>query len=149
MAADRHRGAEGLRGGRSVVLDSNFLFVPLKFGVDIFAELERLLGPSVECITLKPVLDELALLREGAPPSLAREIEFASELAGRCRVLHDQLNQHETVDDLILRVASESGYIVATNDAELRRRLKEEGVPAVYLRQRAYLEVEGYVPGLG
>ena len=86
MAADRDRDPE-VRGGRGVILDSNFLFIPLRFGVDVFGELEVLLGPSVVFLVPDAVLGELELLREGASPSLLREIEFAVGLAGRCLVL--------------------------------------------------------------
>jgi rRNA-processing protein FCF1 len=150
MAADRDRDAEGLRlGSRGVILDSNFLFVPLRFGVDIFSEVERLLGPSVVCLVPAAVLAELEVLRDGASPSLLREIDFALELAGRCRVLEGDRLAGESVDDLILRLAVGGGFLVATNDGELRGRLRGVGVAVVFLRQRAYLEVEGYVEGLG
>jgi len=150
MAADRDRDPEVMRvGGRGVILDSNFLFVPLRFGVDIFGELEGLLGPSVVCLVPAVALAELELLRDGASPSLVREIDFAVELAGRCRVLEGDRLEGESVDDLILRLAVGGGYLVATNDGELRRRLRGEGVAVVFLRQRAFLEVEGYVEGLG
>ena len=150
MAADRDRDPEGLRSGsRGVILDSNFLFVPLRFGVDIFGELEGLLGPSVVCLVPAVALAELGRLRGEASPGLVREIDFALELAGRCRVLEGDRLEGESVDDLILRLAVVGGYLVATNDGELRRRLRGEGVSVVFLRQRAFLEVEGYVEGLG
>ena len=150
MAADRDRDAEGLRlGSRGVILDSNFLFVPLRFGVDIFGEVERLLGPLVVCLVPAAALAELGRLRGESSPGLVREIDFALELAGRCRVLESDRLEGESVDDLILRLAVGGGYLVATNDGELRGRLRGEGVAVVFLRQRAYLEVEGYVEGLG
>jgi len=148
VAADRDRDPE-VTGGRGVILDSNFLFVPLRFGVDIFSGLERLLGPSVVFLVPAAVLAELELLRVGASPSLLREIEFALELAGRCRVLEGGRLEGEGVDDLIVRLAVDGGFLVATNDGELRGRLRGAGVAVVFLRQRAYLEVEGYVKGLG
>ncbi len=150
MAADRDRDAEGLSvGSRGVILDSNILFVPLRFGVDIFGELERLLGPLVACLVPAAVLVELEVLRDGASPSLLSEIDFALELAGRCRVLEGDRLEGESVDDLILRLAVGGGYLVATNDGGLRRRLRGEGVAVAFLRQRAFLEVEGFVEGLG
>ncbi len=114
-------------GSRGVILDSNVLFVPLRFGVDIFGEVERLLGPSVVCLVPAAVLAELGLLRVGDSPSLLREIDFALELAGRCRVLEGDRLEGESVDDLILRLAVGGGHLVATNDGELRRRLRGEG----------------------
>jgi rRNA-processing protein FCF1 len=44
-----------------------------------------------------------------------------------------------------VRVAIEQGFNVATNDAELRKALKKEGVSVVFLRQRAFLEVDGVI----
>jgi rRNA-processing protein FCF1 len=150
MAADRDWDPEVMRiGNRGVILDSNFLFMPLRFGVDIFGELEGLLGPSVVCLVPAVVLAELEVLRDSASPSFLREIDFALELAARCRVLEGDRLEGESVDDLILRLAMDGGYLVATNDSELRRRLRVEGVSVVFLRQRAFLEVDGFIEGLG
>lgn len=146
MAADRHRGTAGLsRAGPAVILDSNFLFVPLRFGVDIFDELHRLLGEPLHCIIPEPVLRELRLLRQDAKPSFRKEIDFALGLVDRCEVLEKDSDPGETVDDYILRLASRTRYPVATNDGDLRQRLREAGVPVVYLRQQAYLEINGIV----
>ncbi|RLI11300.1 hypothetical protein DRO35_05265, partial [Candidatus Bathyarchaeota archaeon] len=45
----------------------------------------------------------------------------------------------------ILRVASQLRLPVATNDAELRRRLRKLGLPIIYLREKSKLVVEGYI----
>lgn len=131
--------------GAPVILDSNFLFIPLQFGVDVFDELERLLGGLVRCIVLTPVIEELRLLRLDAKPSLKKDIDFALSLTDRCDVIDCDLEPGETVDDSILRMAVEIGCPVATNDADLRQRLRTGGIPIVYLRQRAYLDIEGFV----
>ena len=138
--------AEAAKGrGFPVLLDSNFLFIPLQFGVDIFEELERLLGGLVRCVVPSPVVEELQLIRQEANPKLRREIDFALSLAERCETFEERVEVGETVDDALVRLARRWRCPVATNDAELRRRLRAEGVPVVYLRQRAYLEVEGAI----
>jgi rRNA-processing protein FCF1 len=58
-------------------------------------------------------------------------------------VLEEELGAGETVDDFLLRSAADKGWLVATNDSDLRRRLRRVGVPVIYLRQRAYLEIDG------
>jgi len=148
VAADRRRHAEGLDLDRPpvvVLLDSNFLFIPLKFGVDIFEELRRLLGENIKCLVTGPVLKELDLLRLGAKPGFLKEISFARKMAEKCDVFEDSLRAGETVDQSLVRVAIEQGFNVATNDAELRKALKKEGVSVVFLRQRAFLEVDGVI----
>jgi hypothetical protein len=131
--------------GIPILLDSNFLFIPVEEGVDIFAELERLLGLP-RCMIPTPVLEELRRLRERAKPAEARRIDLALRLAERCEPLEVELMEGEEVDDLLLRIGKELGCLVATNDSELKRRLRREGVPVIYLRQRAYLELEGGRP---
>lgn len=148
MAADRvrdHKGLSAAGRGATVILDSNFLFVPLRFGVDIFDELRRLLGGPHRCVVPRPVVDELKLLRPEAKPSLKKEIDFALKLTERCEVLEEELGAGETVDDFLLRSAADKGWLVATNDSDLRQRLRRVGVPVIYLRQRAYLEIDGLV----
>ncbi len=42
-----------------VILDSNALFVPLEFKIDIFCEVERLLNRNVNFVLLSPIKREL------------------------------------------------------------------------------------------
>ena len=146
MAADRRRDPEGLsRTGAAVLLDSNFLFVPLRFGVDIFEDLQRLLGRTPRCLIPRPIIEELRHLKIDAKPSLEKEVDFALDLAHRCEFLDEGLLPGEEVDDFILRLAVENGWPVATNDSGLRRRLRRAGIPVIYLRQQAFLEIDGLV----
>ncbi|KON30718.1 hypothetical protein AC482_03145 [miscellaneous Crenarchaeota group-15 archaeon DG-45] len=133
----------GQRRSVAVILDSNFLFIPLQFGVDIFEELQRLLGGLVRCIVPSPVVEELQNLGRDAGPKARREADFALALAGRCEVAEGDAGPGETVDDAILRLALRKRCPVATNDGRLRRRLRAEGIPVIYLRQRAYLDIDG------
>ena len=146
MATDRRGDPERLirtEPSAAVILDSNFLFIPLRFGVDIFEEFHRLLGRNVRCLVTTPIIDELRLLRTDAKPSFKKEVDFALSLAERCEVMEISLDPGETVDDSIVKIASEGPFIVATNDAELRGRLREAGVSVVFLRQKSHLEMEG------
>jgi rRNA-processing protein FCF1 len=59
--------------------------------------------------------------------------------------LDENLDPSENVDDFIFRIASQTGYPVATNDADLRQRLRAVGIPVVYMRQRAFLETDGII----
>jgi len=131
--------------GVTVILDSNFLFIPRQFGVDIFEELQRLLEGLVRCVVPSPVVEELRLLRQEAKPSMRKKMDFALALAERCELIEEQVKHGETVDDALLRLAARWRCPVATNDADLRRRLRAEGLPVIYLRQRAYLAVDGAI----
>ncbi len=117
-----------------VLLDTNILML-LAERVDVFSEIEELLETKPEYYVLRQVIGELErIAREGS----FRERK-AAQLALRviekkCRVLDIDRPSGWSVDDLILYVAVKEGFIVATSDKELRRRLREKGVPDIYFR---------------
>lgn len=128
---------------QKILFDTNFLMIPLRFGVDVFEEAGRVLSQLPEYYVTRSVLSEIRLLKQGASPSLDKELCFAEKLAERCKVLEVEAEEGETVDESILRTAVERRMIVGTTDAELRRRLREAGVKVLILRQRRYLELVG------
>ena len=73
------------------------------------------------------------------------EFSAALKLAEKCEVLEVKKEASEKYDEVILRVASQLRLPVATNDAELRRRLRKLGLPIIYLREKSKLVVEGYI----
>ncbi|OGD46538.1 hypothetical protein A3K69_01915 [Candidatus Bathyarchaeota archaeon RBG_16_57_9] len=127
----------------TVIFDTNFLLVPIRFGVDVFAEAERVLNQLVDPAVTPGVLRELEQLRQGAAPGFERELDFALSLASRCRVIGHDLLEGETVDDSLVRLASAGGYVVATTDSELKKKLRRSGVKVLILRQRRYLQLVG------
>lgn len=128
-----------------VIFDSNFLFIPSQFQLDIFEELADLLNQRFDPILLSPTQKELQKLAEDSPPKKRQQASLALKLAEKCRVVHVKKGIEETHDDVIVRVAAEWKCPVATNDRELRKRLRNLEVPVIFLRQRHRLELEGAV----
>ena len=128
-----------------VILDSNFLFVPSKFKVDIFEGLTNLLSQRYTPILLSPTHRELLKIAEKGSPKTRRHASLALKLAEKCKVVQVEQGYEETHDDVIVRVASEWRCPVATNDGALRKRLRNISVPVIYLRQMSRLEMEGSV----
>lgn len=126
-----------------ILFDTNFLLIPLRFGVDIFEEAERVLNQQPKYYVPRSVLKEIAQLKKGATPSFVKELSFAEKIAESCVVLDVEVEDGETVDESILRTAREKRFIVGTTDTELRKKLREEGVKVLVLRQRRYLELMG------
>ena len=129
----------------TVILDSNFLFVPFQFHVDIFDELEALLG-RYEPVILSTTLEELRGLTKKGSEKMRRQASAALELVERCRAVEVERQSGESYDDVILRTAKEWTSPVATNDANLRKRLREAGLATIFLRQKAPLEIQGNIP---
>ncbi len=128
-----------------VILDSNFLFVPFQFQVDIFEELANLLNQRFEPIILSSTLRELWGLAKSDFSKEQKQALLALKLAERCRVVSVEKGFGESYDDVIVRVASEWKIPVATNDKELRRRLRSLGLPLIFLRQKRRLILQGSV----
>jgi hypothetical protein len=126
-----------------VIIDTNFFLIPSKFRLDIFEELDKSLGRKVEPVILSSAYFELQKLAASNSVKLGKQARLGLRLAGRCKIVDVERNVGESNDDLTLRVAVEWGCPVATNDGELRRKLRSLGVPVVFLRQMSRLEVEG------
>jgi len=48
-------------------------------------------------------------------------------------------------DESILKAAIKLEAVVATNDRELRKKLRSKGIPTIFLREYSHLEIDGYV----
>jgi len=127
-----------------IILDSNFLLIPFQFRIDIFEELNDLLG-KVEPIVLSTTVEELKKMAEKSSAKKHMQFSAALNLTEQCEILEVKRESSESYDDVILRVASELRIPVATNDAELRKRLRKMGLATIYLRQKARLVVEGNI----
>jgi rRNA-processing protein FCF1 len=128
-----------------VILDSNALFVPLQFKIDIFADLERLLNRRFELILLSPVKRELELLAEQESPKMRRDAIYALRLAEKCRYVTVETSVSAVTDDVIVETARDWGAPVFTNDRLLRKRLRDINVPVIYVRQKSRLEIDGLI----
>lgn len=125
-----------------VILDSNFLMIPFQFHIDIFQEIEYLLQKKVDFIVPSAVKQELTSIsaRGGEGSS---EASLALQLASRCRVVEVSLHPEETVDDAIVKAAQKLSAVVATNDIELKKKLRDMRIPVVIMRDKSKLEIEG------
>ena len=128
-----------------IILDTNFLFVPSQFHLDIFEELARLLGQQVEPLMLSSTLRELQKLAESRSIKKSKQALLGFKLAEKCRVVEVKRKSGESNDDVVLRASIEMNCAVATNDRELRKKLRKASVPVVFLRQKTTLALDGSV----
>ncbi len=127
-----------------VILDSNALFVPLQFKIDIFEELKKLLNMKFELILLSPIRRELEKLAENGSPKMRKNASYALKMAEKCKLVElDEKIAGSSPDDVIFQVAREWKSLVFTNDRELRKRLRNINVPVIYVRQKSRLGING------
>ncbi len=128
-----------------VVLDSNALFVPLQFKIDIFEELEKLLKVNFEVVLLSPIRQELEKFAEKGSPKMRKNAVYALKLAEKCTLIDVEEKMGASPDDMIVEVARKRGFLVFTNDRKLRKRLRNINVPVIYVRQKSQLEIDGRI----
>jgi uncharacterized protein len=114
-----------------VLFDANALMMPLEQGVDLFSEVQALVGAfdPVVPTEVRAELAGLARLR-GRRGAAAR---FGLSLAARCA--EEPLGGTDgTVDAGIANYARDHDCLVATSDRALRQELLRDGVPVIALR---------------
>jgi len=127
-----------------VLVDTNFLLVPGQFGVDIIGELNRILDVKFEVVVPNVVLDELNVIERKAKGKDLMAVRMAKKLIERFKVVEIGKFREKPADTQIYEFAVKNpNVVVCTNDKLLKKKLREKGIPVVYLRQKKILELEG------
>lgn len=136
---------ENRRNTVKVILDTNALFVPLKFKIDIFKQTEELLNTKVEMILLSPIRQELEELAQKGSPKLKKNASYALKIAKKCNLIELNRTTSSSPDDIIIQFTKENKHPVFTNDKELKKKLRNINVPVIYVRQKTRLQIEGRI----
>ncbi|MEE9525390.1 MAG: PIN domain-containing protein [Candidatus Woesearchaeota archaeon] len=116
---------------RKIILDTNFLLIPSQFNVDIFAEIDRIMLDKYQIFTLDKVIDELKVLtkdkKQKQRDKLAAKLGLMLVKAKKVKILKTKAGN---ADDILAEI---KGYIIATQDMALKRRIKGK---KIVLRQK-------------
>ena len=123
---------------KTIILDTNFLVIPFQFGIDVFDEINKLITGKHRIVTLQGVIRELKNLEKNKGKD-SRAAKLGLELIER-KELEIIQTKEDNVDDAIVEIA-DGNMIVATNDKELIKRLKDKNVKVIYLRGKKRLEL--------
>lgn len=118
-----------------ILLDTNFLIDVVRFRVDL-EEVTDLIGRN-ELFTLVSVERELKKISQKTSKAgmyAKASLELIKELNIRI------LKSDEVPDNAMLKLAGEK-TIIATNDIELRKRLKALGRKTIYLKSKKHLAI--------
>jgi rRNA-processing protein FCF1 len=67
------------------------------------------------------------------------------KLAEKCKYIEVFVSASALTDDVIVKIAKELGFLVFTNDRQLKKRLRDISVPVIYVRQKSRLEIDGMI----
>jgi len=125
-----------------LILDANFLLLPFQFNLNMFEEFERLFA-NPEVYTLEETVDEATSVEDGKYSSLVKKLIEKKQI----ELIETGTEQgKKKVDELLLEFG-QKGFVICTNDNELKKKLDQLDLPIVYLRNKGYLEaknLEGY-----
>ena len=129
-----------------LLVDTNFLLIPVRFKVDIFIESQNAVNDVIEFYVSSRVMDEIQILKERSKGAFVRELKLAERLAENCTVIKD--DSRTRVDQSLINLATREGMMIGTADSELRQNARKAGVKVVYLRQKRYLVLDGKKPNI-
>jgi len=120
-----------------IILDTNFLMAVAQFKIDIFSEIQRIADFRYQVCILDKTVDEL----DNIIKTQKGKDKAAAKLALQVLEAHDVkkiFTGPGRTDDLIV---DESGKdtVVATQDKELKARIKAKGIRVIGIRQKRYL----------
>lgn len=114
------------------MLDTNFLVAPFELSLPLFEEFDRIY-PFHELYTLEDAVQEAKSIEGGKYKEVIDKLIETQDIT----VLSTE--GEGEVDDLLVNIADE--YIIATNDKELKKRLRDDSREVVIIRSGDHLEV--------
>ncbi|HLD88676.1 MAG TPA: hypothetical protein VI894_00570 [Candidatus Nanoarchaeia archaeon] len=130
---------------KKIIIDTNFLMIPAQFKVDIFSEIRRICDFPYELHVLDKTIDELETIRVKSSRASLKDKKAAGLALKLIETKDINVMPTETykidVDSIILDMADPKNWIVATQDAELKKRLRLKKVKTITLRKRQKLEI--------
>mgnify|MGYP001570735725 FL=1 len=124
---------------KKIILDTNFLMIPLQFRVDIFSELERICHFNYKLCIFEQSVDELSNIAEKQKGKSRNAAQFALKLI-RLKDIGVLKAEGRSVDIMLLKNADKD-TVIATQDRLLKKKLLEKGVSVIILRQKKYLQL--------
>ena len=124
---------------KKIILDTNFLMIPLQFRVDIFSELERICNINYKLCIFEQSVDELSNIVEKQKGKSRNAAQFALKLI-RLKDIGVLKAEGRSVDIMLLKNADKD-TVIATQDRLLKKKLLEKGVSVIILRQKKYLQL--------
>ena len=113
---------------KTIILDTDFILNCVKWKIDLKNELKRICDFSFEICVIDKTIDELK-----GKQNEAIALNFIKDF----RII--QTLRDKPVDELILALKD---VIVATQDKELKEKLKKGRFPVITIRQKKFLMIQ-------
>jgi|TARA_Y100000310_G_scaffold216244_1_gene217272 hypothetical protein len=112
-----------------------------QFKVDIFAQIDKISAFNYRLFVLDKSIDELKKIVEEQKGRHKDAAKIALKLIAIKNIGIIKTKSNEKTDDIILDIASKEDFIVATQDKDLKRRLINQSVSIIVLKQKKNLVI--------
>lgn len=123
---------------KKIILDTNFLLIPAQFKVDIFSEIDRICNFNYELSIIDKTVDELKKIIKTAKKGKDKSAAKLALALLKTRKIKKIKTKEGYVDNLILKSINKD-YILATQDALLKKKATKKGCRVIFLRLKKYL----------
>lgn len=113
---------------KTIILDTNFLIYCTKFRIDLFSEIGRICNSQHKLAVLDKILEELEKVKP-------KELKLIKKFIEKLEIIK---SKESKVDKELIRLSAE-GYIIATQDLELKKQLAGS---MIIIRNKRYLELK-------
>ena len=124
-----------------IIFDTNFLFTTFQFNVDVINEIKNMFGKNYKLYIYSGTLIELENLKK----KKTKNKKYIPLIMKMLKIYNFEIikNKNDYVDEVILNNLNEK-IIIATNDKELRKKIKEKNplIKIILLRQKNYLIIQ-------
>jgi len=120
---------------KRIILDTSFLLTALDFKIDIVSELERICDFPYVILILDKTLEEI----KGKPNEKLASTFIDHLIKNKKLKIFKTLSKKYT-DDILFLFSTRA--IIATQDQELKRRIKEKNNQIITIRQKSHLIIE-------
>ncbi|RLE46449.1 ribonuclease VapC [Candidatus Woesearchaeota archaeon] len=124
---------------KQIIPDTNFLIECTKNRIDLLDELTRILDFKFEVKIIDKTIEELDKIiqkggKQGKTAKLTKTIIKAKKLK--------TIKTGKGYADNILLQKANKNTIIATQDKELKKRIRKKGMPVIIIRQKKYFKIE-------
>ncbi|MBI4142166.1 PIN domain-containing protein [Candidatus Woesearchaeota archaeon] len=124
----------------TIILDTSFLIACAEFKIDYLTEFDRIMTTQYTVSVPDIVLKELETIEKKGTSKQKQAVKLTKTILQKKNIKIIKTTETKTADQAILTIADKE-KIIATIDAELKKKLKKKKIPIIVVRQKKYLTI--------
>ncbi|RME78185.1 hypothetical protein D6774_02015 [Candidatus Woesearchaeota archaeon] len=125
----------------TVIIDTNFWLLPFQFHIDIVEEIKKAVSGPCTLSYIDKTIDELEYLIEHGSPTERRAARLGFDILKQSSAIPIKTDKLLNVDQLIVNTVTGPDFAVATQDKELKAKIKAKNGRLIVMRQKKRIEL--------